>query len=50
MLARALTEYIINALWQIPLLAGGAWTDTLDYSLVCALVTRAGAEQVGYNY
>jgi beta-lactamase regulating signal transducer with metallopeptidase domain len=25
MLARALTEYIINALWQIPLLAGGAW-------------------------
>jgi beta-lactamase regulating signal transducer with metallopeptidase domain len=25
MLARALTEYIINALWQVPLLAGGAW-------------------------
>ncbi len=24
MLARALTEYIINALWQVPLLAGGA--------------------------
>jgi beta-lactamase regulating signal transducer with metallopeptidase domain len=25
MLARALTEYIINALWQVPLLAGGSW-------------------------
>ncbi len=24
--------------------------ETLDYALVCALVTRAGAEKIGYNY
>ena len=22
---RALAEYLVNALWQVPLLAGGAW-------------------------
>jgi beta-lactamase regulating signal transducer with metallopeptidase domain len=25
MIERALVEYVINALWQVPLLAGGAW-------------------------
>jgi hypothetical protein len=25
MMERALAEYIVNALWQVPLLAGGAW-------------------------
>ncbi len=25
MMERALIEYVINALWQVPLLAGGAW-------------------------
>jgi hypothetical protein len=25
MMERALIEYLVNALWQVPLLAGGAW-------------------------
>ena len=25
MMEQALLEYVINALWQVPLLAGGAW-------------------------